>query len=47
MSDKNQRVRIYRLTASGRKRLTTERSKWELLSAAIAGVLSPQREGET
>jgi transcriptional regulator len=46
VSDKNQRVRIYRLTAGGRKRLTTERSKWELLSAAIAGVLSPQREGE-
>ena len=44
MSDKNQRVRIYRLTARGRKQLTSERSRWELLSAAMAGVLSPQGE---
>lgn len=47
MSEKNQRVRIYRLTAKGRKQLTSERSKWEQLSAAIAGVLSPQGQGET
>jgi PadR family transcriptional regulator PadR len=47
MSDKNQRVRIYRLTARGRKQLTSERSRWELLSAAMAGVLSAQGEGNT
>ena len=46
MSEKNQRVRIYRLTAKGRQRLTSERSKWEVLSAAIAGVLSPQGQGD-
>jgi PadR family transcriptional regulator PadR len=46
MSDKNQRVRIYRLTATGRKRLSAERSKWEMLSGAIAGVMSPQGEGD-
>src|SRR5215467_2868065 len=32
MSDNKQRVRVYRLTASGRKRLTAERSRWEQLS---------------
>ena len=46
MSDKNQRVRVYRLTANGRKRLAAERSKWDMLSDAIAGVLSPQQESE-
>jgi transcriptional regulator len=44
VSDKNQRVRVYRITAKGRKQLTSERSKWELFSGAIAGVLSPQGE---
>lgn len=42
VSDQNQRVRIYKLTPSGRKRLNAERSKWELLSVAIAGVMAPQ-----
>ena len=42
VSDKNQRVRIYRLTPAGRKRLNAERSKWELLSVAIAGVMATQ-----
>jgi PadR family transcriptional regulator, regulatory protein PadR len=42
VSDKNQRVRVYRITTKGRRRLTSERSKWELFSGAIAGVLSPQ-----
>jgi transcriptional regulator len=46
MSDKNQRVRVYRLTANGRKRLAAERSRWDMLSDAIAGVLSPQQESE-
>jgi transcriptional regulator len=46
MSDKNQRVRIYRLTARGRKQLTSERSRWELLSTAMAGVFSARGESE-
>src|SRR5213592_492608 len=28
-SENNQRVRVYRLTAAGRKQLAAERSKWE------------------
>jgi PadR family transcriptional regulator PadR len=42
LSDKNQRVRIYKLTPKGRTRLNAERSKWELLAGAIAGVMTPQ-----
>jgi transcriptional regulator len=38
-SENNQRTRVYRLTAAGRRQLTSERSRWAELSAAIAGVL--------
>lgn len=41
VSEQNQRVRLYELTAAGRKRLVEERSRWEALSAAIAAVLAP------
>ena len=39
MSDSNQRVREYRLTPKGRRQLVSERSRWEQIQAAIAGVL--------
>jgi len=39
LSDNNQRVKEYRLTAIGRKQLASERSRWEMLTQAIAGVL--------
>src|SRR6185437_11292992 len=45
-SENNQRVRIYRLTAAGRRRLSTERSKWQQLADAIAGVMAPLAENE-
>jgi PadR family transcriptional regulator, regulatory protein PadR len=41
-SENKQRVKQYRLTAAGKKQLAHERSRWEKLAAAIAGVLSPQ-----
>jgi PadR family transcriptional regulator PadR len=41
LSDKGKRAKYYRLTRSGRKQLTAEQSKWELLSAAMARVLKP------
>lgn len=48
ISENNQRVRVYRLTGAGRKRLATERSRWEQLKMAIGGVLNPAgRESET
>ena len=47
LSENKQRVRVYRLTATGKKQLLSERSRWEQLSDAIAGVLSPaKREGQ-
>ena len=44
ISDNNQDVKVYRLTAAGRKRLTEERSRWEQLTEAIAGVLNPAKK---
>ena len=47
VSENNQRTRVYRLTAKGKKQLVSERSKWAKLSEAIAGVLNPAKsEGE-
>jgi transcriptional regulator len=47
VSDNNQQVKVYRLTARGKKQLASERSRWEQLSEAIARALDPQgREGE-
>jgi PadR family transcriptional regulator, regulatory protein PadR len=44
VSENNQRVRIYQLTAAGRRQLTAERSKWKQLADAIAGVMAPPAE---
>src|SRR6476659_3076789 len=41
ISENRQRVRVYKLTAAGRKQLAVERTKWETLAAAIAGVMQP------
>ena len=47
VSDNNQSVKVYRLTAAGKKQLASERSRWEQLSEAIARALDPQgQEGE-
>jgi len=46
VSENKQRVRIYRLTAAGKKQLLSERSRWEQLSEAIAGILNPARENQ-
>jgi transcriptional regulator len=43
LSANKQRTRVYRLTAAGRRQLASERSRWEQLSAAIAGILNPAR----
>ena len=42
LSANKQRTRVYRLTAAGRRQLAVERSRWEQLVAAMAGVLVPQ-----
>jgi transcriptional regulator len=43
-SDNGQRVRVYTLTPAGRKQLAAERSKWERLTQAIAGLMQPPPE---
>lgn len=43
-SENQQRVKEYQLTNSGKKQLLSERSRWETLTAAIAGVLKPQED---
>jgi PadR family transcriptional regulator, regulatory protein PadR len=46
-SENNQRVKVYRLTAAGRKQLAAERSRWDRLSEAIGRILNPApRRGE-
>jgi PadR family transcriptional regulator PadR len=47
VSENSQRVKVYRLTAEGKKHLASERSRWEQFSEAVARALNPQeREGE-
>ena len=41
ISENKQRVRVYRLSAAGKRKLTSERSRWAQISQAIAGILSP------
>jgi PadR family transcriptional regulator len=45
LSENNQRVKVYRLTAGGKRHLASERSRWEQLSEAIARALNPRGEG--
>ena len=44
VSDNNQRVKLYRLTAAGKKHLAAERSNWERLTEAIEGILNPAKK---
>jgi PadR family transcriptional regulator PadR len=40
-SENDRRVRMYRLTAKGRARLAAERSRWEQITRAMAGLMIP------
>src|SRR5437899_814049 len=44
LSERNQRARVYQLTAAGRKQLVAERSRWEQISSAIALILDRPNE---
>jgi PadR family transcriptional regulator PadR len=47
-SEVGPRLRVYRLTKNGRKQLISERSRWERITAAIAGIMNPGKtESET
>ncbi|HVH29120.1 MAG TPA: PadR family transcriptional regulator [Vicinamibacterales bacterium] len=41
-SANNQRAKFYSLTAAGRRQLTTEQSRWQQLTTAIASLLKAQ-----
>ena len=41
VSNNKQRAKYYRLTAAGKKQLSAEQSKWELLVKAITRVMKP------
>lgn len=43
VSENKQRAKYYRLTAAGKRQLAQERSRWEQLTEAIAGVLEHSR----
>ena len=45
VSENKQRVRVYKLTPRGKRQLLSERSRWEQISDAVAGVLNPVRRG--
>ena len=40
-SERKQRVRVYKLTRTGRTQLDAQRSRWEQFSQAIAGLFVP------
>src|SRR5215472_4541549 len=47
-SELGPRLRVYRLTKSGRRQLVAERSRWAQLTGAIDGILNPaKRESES
>jgi len=39
-SENQQQVKVYRLTAAGKRQLQSERSRWEQLVHAMGGILS-------
>src|SRR5436309_8782967 len=41
LSENNQRAKYYRLTAAGKKQLSSEQSRWKLLVKAIAKAMRP------
>ncbi|MGC1483485.1 MAG: helix-turn-helix transcriptional regulator, partial [Candidatus Acidiferrum sp.] len=44
VSENKQDVKVYKLTAAGRRRLAQERTRWEQISDAIGGVLNPAKK---
>jgi PadR family transcriptional regulator PadR len=42
-SDNQQQVKVYRLTAAGKKQLLQERSRWDQLVSAMGGILGHEQ----
>src|SRR6478752_4045570 len=47
LSANKQRIRVYRLTAAGRRQLVSERSRWQTIVDAMAAVLTKPGSSET
>lgn len=47
LTGQNQRAKFYELTKTGREQLARDRSRWETMVGAIAGVLGPIPEPES
>jgi PadR family transcriptional regulator, regulatory protein PadR len=47
VSENKQDVKVYTLTAAGKRQLTQERSRWEQITGAVAGVLDPAAKKES
>ena len=43
-SELGPRLRVYHLTKAGKRQLMSERSRWQRLTAAIAGILDPAQK---
>jgi PadR family transcriptional regulator PadR len=43
-SEQGPRLRVYHLTKLGRRQLVAERSRWERVTAAIAGIMNPAKK---
>jgi PadR family transcriptional regulator len=43
--ERNREFKYYRLTATGRRQLSQEESRWKQVAAAVARVMWPAREG--
>jgi PadR family transcriptional regulator, regulatory protein PadR len=43
-SELGPRLRVYHLTKAGKRQLMSERSRWQRLTAAIAGILDPTQK---
>jgi PadR family transcriptional regulator PadR len=47
VTENSQRAKYYRLTAAGRKQLASEKSRWQIFTDAIGGLLNrPEAEGQ-
>lgn len=45
VSENKQRVKVYRLTSTGKKQLDSEHSRWAQLVAAMTSALNPAKGG--
>lgn len=47
VTDRNRELRVYRLTAKGKKQLLRQESRWKQMTEAIARLMWPAEDGRT